>query len=111
VNGKVEALNAAFQKECLAQYEFSDVTDAARVIGRWVEHYNHQRTHHGLGGLLVPADRFYGLVERTQRLIAEGQGGSALDILNPDHRGLELFRVVSHGGEPSVYLMGKKILG
>ena len=111
VNGKSEALNASFQKECLRQHEFADLTDAARVISRWIEHYNHQRTHHGLGGLLVPADRFYGLVERTQRLIAEGQGGSALDILNPDHRGLELFRVVSHGGEPSVYLMGRKILG
>ena len=110
-NGKVEALNAAFQKECLTQYEFTDLTDAARIIGRWVDLYNHQRTHHGLGGLLVPADRFYGLVERTLKLIEQGQGGHALDILSPDHRGLELFRVVSHGGNPEVYLLGKKIFG
>jgi transposase InsO family protein len=110
-NGKVEALNASFQKECLRCHEFADLTDAARVIGRWVDSYNHQRTHHGLGGLLVPADRFYGLVERTIKMIEEGQGGHALDILSPDHRGLELFRVVSHGGNAEVYLMGKKILG
>jgi hypothetical protein len=30
-----------------------DLTDAAREIGRWVEHYNHRRTYYGLGGLLV----------------------------------------------------------
>ncbi len=110
-NGKVEALNASFQKECLHVHEFADVTDAARVIGRWVDSYNHKRTHHGLGGLLVPADRFYGLAEKTLQMIERGQGGHALDILSPDHRGLELFRVVSHGGNPEVYLMGKKILG
>jgi transposase InsO family protein len=110
-NGKIEALNAAVQKECLTQYEMTDLTDAARIIGRWVEGFNHQRPHHGLGGLLVPADRFYGLADRTLELIESGQGGHALDILSPDHRGLELFRVVSHGGNPEVYLMGKKIFG
>ena len=31
--------------------------------------------------------------------------------MNPDNRGLELFRVTSHGGKAEVYLMGKKILG
>lgn len=110
-NGKIEALNAAVQKECISHYELADLTDAARVIGKWVDAYNHQRTHHGLGGLLVPADRFYGLAERTLKLIEEGQGGHALDILSPDHRGLEIFRVVSHGGHAEVYLMGKKIFG
>lgn len=110
-NGKVEALNAAFQKEVLAHYELTDLTDAARTVARWVDCYNHQRTHHGLGGLLVPADRFYGLAERTMKMIEQGQGGHALDILSPDHRGLELFRVVSHGGNAEVYLMGKKIFG
>ena len=111
VNGKVEALNAAFQKECLRQYEFMDLSDASRTIGRWVDHYNHQRTHHGLGGILVPADRFYGISERTLKMIELGQGAHALDILNPENRGLELFRVTSHNGEPAVYLMGKKIFG
>lgn len=110
-NGKIEALNAAFAKEVLAQYELADLTDAARAVGKWVDMFNHQRTHHGLGGLLVPADRFYGLAERTLKLIEQGQGGHALDIVSPDDRGLELFRVVSHGGSPEVYLMGKKIFG
>jgi len=111
VNGKVEALNAAFQKECLMQREFMDLADATRAIEVWVDHFNHKRTHHGLGGLLVPADRFYGLAERTLKLIEMGQGASALEILNPECRGLELFKVVSHDGMPQVYLMGRKIFG
>jgi transposase InsO family protein len=110
VNGKVEALNAAFQKEVLHHIELIDLTHAAREIECWVDKYNHTRPHHGLGGLLVPADRFYGLTERTLKMIEEGNGGHAMHILNPDNRGLEIFRIVSHGGVPEVYLMGKRIL-
>lgn len=111
VNGKVEALNASFQKECVEQQEFMDLTDAARSIGRWVEHYNHRRTHHGLGGLLVPADRFYGVAEQTLKRIEQGLGAETAHLTNPDSRGLELFRVVSQGGKPQIWLMGVKILG
>ena len=111
VNGKVEALNASFQKECVEQTEFMDLTDAARVIGRWVDHYNHHRTHHALGGLLVPADRFYGIAEQTLKRIEQGIGAKTADLTSPDSRGLELFRVVSYGGSPQVWLMGNKILG
>lgn len=111
VNGKVEALNANFQKECVEQTEFMDLTDAARGIGHWVEHYNHRRTHHGLGGLLVPADRFYGLAEQTLKRIERGLGADTPELTSPDSRGLDLFRVVSHGGKPEIWLMGHKILG
>ena len=111
VNGKVEALNASFQKECVEQKEFMDLTDAARCIGRWVEHYNHHRTHHGLGGLLVPADRYYGLVEQAMKRIEQGLGAETPGLTNLDSRGLTLFRVASYGGKPQVWLMGQKILG
>jgi transposase InsO family protein len=111
VNGKVEALNASFQKECVQQTEFMDLTDAARAIGRWVDHYNHRRTHHGLGGLLVPADRFYGIVDQSIKRIEQGLGADTADLTCPDSRGLELFRVISYGGKPQIWLMGEKILG
>jgi len=110
-NGKVEALNAAFQKECLRQREFMSLADTHNAVALWVERYNHQRTHHSLGGVLVPADRFYGLEERTMQLIEAGEGASSLDLLNPSSRHLELFKVVSVKGETQIYLMGKKILG
>jgi transposase InsO family protein len=111
VNGKVEALNASFQKECVEHNHFMDLTDAARGIIRWVEHYNHRRTHHGLGGLLVPADRFYGVAEQTLKRIEQGLGAETPELTNPDSRGLELFRVVCQGGKPEIWLMGQKILG
>lgn len=111
VNGKVEALNASFQKECVEQIEFMDLTDAARRIGRWVDHYNHRRTHHGLGGLLVPADRYYGVVEQTMKRIEQGLGADTPELTNPDSRGLDLFRVVSYGGKSQIWLMGQKIMG
>lgn len=111
VNGKVEALNASFQKECVRQIEFMDMTDAARSIGRWVDHYNHRRPHHGIGGLLVPADRFYGIAQQSLKRIEQGLGADVSDLVSPDNRGLELFRVVSYSGKPQVWLMGEKILG
>ena len=60
VNGKVEALNASIQKELIRQVEFVDLVDAQQQILRWILFYNYKRTHHALGGLLVPADRFHG---------------------------------------------------
>lgn len=111
VNGKVEALNANFQKECVEQTEFIDLTDAARGIGRWVDHYNHRRTHHGLGGLLVPADRYYGVAEQTLKRIEQGLGADTPELTSPDSRGLDLFRVASYAGKPQIWLMGEKIFG
>jgi putative transposase len=110
-NGKVEALNATFQRELLRQVEMASLADAQLVISDWVERYNHTRVHTGLGGVLVPADRFYGLTERTLRLIENGSGEGALDLLSPEHRGLEVFKVISRGGNPEVYICGKRILG
>jgi len=111
VNGKVEALNASVQKELIRQVEFIDLVDARQQVGRWVQLYNYKRTHHALGGMLVPADRFHGWQEETLKRIEEGHGADGQDLLSPDGRGLELFKVISVGGQPTVYLMGKKILG
>ena len=111
INGKVEALNGTVQKELINRVEFADRDDAARQLGAWVRHYNFQRTHQALGGLLVPADRFFGCEEESLRRIEEGHGGSPLDLMAPESRVLELFKVVSEAGKPAVYLMGKKLLG
>lgn len=111
VNGKAEALAATVQKELTSQIEFTDLADAHRQITRWVRFYNYQRTHHALGGLLVPADRFHGWQEETLKRIEQGHGADFNDLLSPDSRGLELFKVISIAGKPAVYLMGQKVLG
>ena len=87
------------------------ITEARCQVDRWVQFYNYKRTHHALGGLLVPADRFHGWQEETLKRIEQGNGADMLDLLSPETRGLELFKVVSVAGQPAVYLMGRKVLG
>lgn len=69
--GKVEATNKQLQKELLRWQHFDSVAEAEEAIGKWVDGYNYQRTHQGLGGLLVPADRFHGRTAEVTRAISE----------------------------------------
>jgi putative transposase len=106
-NGKIEVFNANLQKELFDRVMFTDVADLRRRLGPHFYWYNQQRTHHGLGGLLVPADRYFGRAEEVlARLAAGGVTGDPLELAL---RTLELFRVVSHQGKPEVWLMGQKI--
>jgi len=61
--GKIEAANKQIQKELIRRQEFKGVEEAEEAIKQWVETHNYKRTHQGLGGLLVPADRFHGRVD------------------------------------------------
>lgn len=111
VNGKVEALNASVQKELIRQIEFVDLTDARRQVATWVRFYNYKRPHHGLGGILVPADRFHGWQDETMRRLEAGQDVEVTDLMSADGRALEVFKIVSVAGQPTVYLMGKRVFG
>jgi putative transposase len=63
--GKIEALNGHLRKELLAPQHFSGVEEARAAMAQWVFQYNYERTHQGLGGFFVPADRFHGLTDRV----------------------------------------------
>jgi transposase InsO family protein len=106
-NGKIEVFNANLHKELLDRVTFPDVGELRRRLGPHFAWYNHHRTHHALGGLLVPADRYHGRVEEVMARVEAGAGVS--DPLDVATRTLELFRVVSHRGRPEVWLMGQKI--
>ncbi|MBA2321972.1 MAG: DDE-type integrase/transposase/recombinase [Deltaproteobacteria bacterium] len=108
LNGKSEVFNANLQKELFNRVIFTDVGDLRRQLGPHFHWYNHHRTHHALGGLLVPADRFYGRVDEVLARIEAG--GGAPDALDLTLRTLDLFRVVSNRGKPEIWLMGRKIL-
>ncbi len=45
-------------RECAELAIFEDLNDARRRIGLFIDHYNFQRTHSALSGL-VPADRYF----------------------------------------------------
>jgi len=106
-NGKIEVFNGNLHKELFDRVTFPDVGELVRRLGPHFHWYNHHRTHHALGGLLVPADRYFGRAEEvTARIEAGGAAGDPLELAT---RTLELFRVVSHKGRPEVWLMGRKI--
>ena len=107
LNGKSEVFNANLQKELFNRVTFADVGDLRRHLGPHFSWYNQHRTHHALGGLLVPADRFHGRVDEVLARIESGSG--APDVLDLTLRTLDLFRVVSHRGKPEIWLMGRKI--
>ena len=109
-NGKLEVFNANIQKELFDVHRFYDVAEMRRRLAAHLAWYNHQRTHHALGGLLVPADRFYGRTDEVLARIEAGAGRELGDGLDLRQRSLELFKVVSQNGVPEVWLMGKKIL-
>ena len=72
--------------------------------------YNHGRTHHALGGLLVPADRYYGCVDEVLARIEAGAGRDVGDGIDLRSRSLDFFRVTSRDGVPEVWLMGRKLI-
>jgi len=110
-NGKVEVFNANLHKELFDVQRFYDIAEMKRRLAAHLHWYNHARTHHALGGLLVPADRYYGRVEEVLARIEAGAGRDASDLLDLRDRCLELFKVTSRGGVPEVWLLGQRLLG
>ena len=110
-NGKVEVFNANLHKELFDAHRFYDVAEMRRRLESHIHWYNHARTHHALGGLLVPADRYYGRAAEVLARIEAGAGRELGDDLALRERCLELFKVTSRGGVPEVWLLGQRLLG
>ena len=109
-NGKIEVFNANLHKELFDVQRFYDVAEMKRRLAAHLWWYNHERTNHALGGLLVPADRYYGRADEVLARIEAGAGRDGLDGLDLSRRMLELFKVVTCGGVPEIWLMGRKML-
>ena len=110
-NGKVEVFNANLHKELFDAHRFYDVAEMRRRLDSHIHWYNHARTHHALGGLLVPADRYYGRAAEVLARIEAGAGRELGDDLALRERCLELFKVTSTAGVPEVWLLGQRLLG
>lgn len=107
-NGKIEVFNGNLHKEFFNQQRFYNVTEMRQRLAAHLHWYNHGRTHHALGGLLVPADRHYG---RADEVLARIESGALResDDLGLTHRGLELLKLVSKGGTPELWVCGHRI--
>ena len=105
--GKVESVNKQLQKELLRRQEFVGVEEASEAIGSWVDEYNYRRTHQGLGGLLVPADRFHGRVREVMECLAKklDPGNAACYSVDDISRSV-LSLSLSPDGKLTCYLFG-----
>jgi transposase InsO family protein len=108
--GKIEALNGHLRKELLEQEHFSGAEEARAAMAQWVFHYNYERTHQGLGGLFVPADRFHGLTDLVLSNV-----GKRVDLGNThwySFCGIErsiINLVADSEGKVTLYLLGRPI--
>ncbi|MFN8612991.1 MAG: integrase core domain-containing protein [Vulcanimicrobiota bacterium] len=109
-NGKLEVLNANIQKELFNQDKFFDLGETQNRFLAWVDFYNFRRTHHALGGVLVPADRYFGRAEEVLACIEMGKPiGGIGEPASLAERQLDLFRISSHRGQVELHLLGHRI--
>jgi transposase InsO family protein len=108
--GKIEALNGRLRTELLKIEHFSGIQEARTAIRGWIFQYNYERTHQGLGGLLVPADRFHGLTDPVVSHV-----GKALDLSSGHwYSSADIERSIVNltadsEGKVSLYLLGRPI--
>ncbi len=69
--GKVERLWGTLWRECLQAAVFVDLAEARQRIGLFIDHYNFQRPHQGVDGL-VPADRYFGAAPEVLATLRRG---------------------------------------
>jgi transposase InsO family protein len=108
--GKIEAANKQLQKELLRREQFASMAEALAALSQWVESFNYKRTHQGLGGFLVPADRFHGKVEQVLKSISEGldPDGQSCYSLGGISRSLINLILEPEGGV-FLYILGRPI--
>jgi transposase InsO family protein len=75
--GKIERFWKTLWEEFLARTVFADFADCERRVALFVQHYNFQRPHQALGGL-VPADRFFRAAPQVRAAIEAQVAANAL---------------------------------
>lgn len=76
--GKVERFHQTLDEELLRKVRFANVSAAREGIGAFVQVYNFERPHQGIGGAR-PADRFFGAAGESAR-IESSLAGQDLDF-------------------------------
>jgi transposase InsO family protein len=106
--GKVERMIQTFRDELLSRVRFTGFEDARAQIHSYVESYNVDRPHQGIGGSR-PADRFHGVAGEVARVETQ-LAGREMDL----ERGYVIYKfqehrvcVCSRAAGIEVYLDGK----
>ncbi len=107
--GKVEACNRRIKQELIAQHPFANLHEARDAIARWVEHFNYRRAHQGIGGFLVPAERFHGQAKAALSAIDKGVDITGGDGIYSTIERSVVNLVLNPEGRLTLYLLGQPI--
>lgn len=108
--GKIERFWGTLWRECVQSAIFVDLEDARRRIGWFIDHYNFQRPHTGLDGL-VPADRFFGAACEVRRTLEARVAANALELARNGLPKAPFYVTGQVAGQPfSVHAEGERVI-
>ena len=108
--GKIERFWGTMWRECVEAAVFIDLGDARTRIGHFIDHYNFQRPHQGIEGL-VPADRFFGVASEVKRTLAARVQANALEMARHGLPKAPFYLTGQAGGRPfSVHAEGERVI-
>lgn len=108
--GKIERFWGSLWRELLETAVFLDLADCHRRVGLWIDHYNFQRPHQGIGGL-VPADRFFGASEEVLRTLKSRVSKDALSLARHGVPRAPFYLTGTAGGKSfSVHAEGERVI-
>jgi len=77
--GKVERFWGTLWRECVETAVFRGLDDARARIGLFIDHYNFQRPHSGVDGM-VPADRYFAAAPQVLATLKERVAKNAAEL-------------------------------
>lgn len=108
--GKIERFWGTLWKECIEAAIFLDLGDAQRRIGLFIDHYNFQRPHQGIDGL-VPADRYFGAAAEVLQTMKARVAANALELARHGVPKQPLYLTGQVGGKPvSIHAEGERVV-
>jgi transposase InsO family protein len=108
--GKIERFWGTLWRECVESAVFVDLGDARQRIGHFIDHYNFQRNHQGIDGL-VPADRFFGAAPEVRRTLEARVQANALALARHGLPKAPFYLTGQAGGRPfSVHAEGERVI-
>jgi transposase InsO family protein len=108
--GKIERFWGTLWRECVEMAVFLDLADAQRRIGLFIDHYNFQRVHSGIGGL-VPGDRFFGAAPEILKALKARVAANCLELARNGIPKAPFYLAGNAGGQPfTLHAEGERVI-
>jgi len=103
--GKIERFWGTLWRELLEAAIFRGIEDARARIGHFIDHYDFQRPHQGIGGQ-VPADRYFEAAAEVRGTLEARVAANALELAR-DGEPRKSFYLTGRVGDTSLSLHGQ----